>query len=200
LSRTIRTLLLASMLLSGPWPAKADVILTQADGGAAFVGPVEGGFTVSGTGSTMIYALDPSNGVYSGLGAGAAWTVRATDGGSFTFAGLDALALGWPANRVDISLTGLQVGGGAIVADLSAPGSALLPASLAGVALSSLTIAGFGYDDGGFAMTSGFNNVTVNEIANPGAFDDPLPEPGSVAVLAVSLSGIALVRRGRRAS
>ena len=87
-----------------------------------------------------------------------------------------------------IVLTGTpEDGGAAIVADIAAVGTAILPDSLASVTLSSLTISGFGYDDGGFIMTSGFANVTVSEV----------PEPVSMAVLAIGLAGIGLVRRRR---
>jgi hypothetical protein len=177
-------LLLAAITAS---PAMADVILTPADGGTAFVGPTEGNFTIVSTAGAAIYSLGPSNGIYTGVGDGAGWTITATDGGAFTFAGLDTSAVGYPS-RVDIVLTGTpEDGGAAIVADIAAVGTAILPDSLASVTLSSLTISGFGYDDGGFIMTSGFANVTVSEV----------PEPVSMAVLAIGLAGIGLVRRRR---
>ena len=114
--------------------------------------------SIVSTAGAAIYSLGPSNGIYTGVGDGAGWTITATDGGAFTFAGLDTSAVGYPS-RVDIVLTGTpEDGGAAIVADIAAVGTAILPDSLASVTLSSLTISGFGYADGGFIMPSGFAN------------------------------------------
>jgi hypothetical protein len=184
----LRTVSLALLVLLAALPASADVLLTPADGGGAFVGPTEGNFTITATSSAMIYVIGPTNGVYSGYADGAAWTITATDGGAFTFSGLDADALGWNPTQVNIELMGTPSdGGAAIVADLSSPGTSILPGSLTGADLSSLTISGFGYDDGGFDMTSGFNDVTVNEVF----------EPATTALLALGIAGIGLVRRRR---
>ncbi len=184
----LRTVSLAVIVLLAALPARADVLLTQADGGGAFAGPTEGAFTISATSSAMIYVIGPTNGAYSGYADGAAWMITATDGGVFTFSGLDADALGWSPTQVNIELTGTPSdGGAAIVADISSPGTSILPGSLVGVDLSSLTISGFGYNDGGFDMTSGFNNVDVNEVL----------EPATTALLALGIAGIGLVRRRR---
>lgn len=197
LTRHLSRGLAVAVVLAAPATAAAQITFGPLAGanGTPYAGHVENGFTVTPTGGQWFEAQafgSPTPSIYGGplfAPMPASFVVQRTDGGGFAFGSIQVSSNTTPGTSY--LFTGM-LGGGTVFSQSYAVGTAntfetFLSSSSATIDLLTVTA----------TPVVGVTSFNVDDIGV--AAVQTVPEPGTVALLATGLVGVAVLSRRRRA-